>query len=255
MLTTEWFAARWMKMFFGLEWSKMNNRKYINKSSTNKSSTNKSSTEQGKIIPLFSTPVMKISLGREFTKDETDCFQNIPITDRDNFATSTNHQSKDFFLFDNFAEELKDIKKFIEFYLKQYLEEIQGVDTNLANLRITQSWLNRTKPGESHDSHSHHNSYLSGVLYIKCLPNDCINLKNRLHKSYNNIEFPKKKSTEWNATVITVNVKKGDLVLFPSWVPHNVDVNNTDKERISLSFNTFPIGELGEYHGATHLKL
>ena len=52
-----------------------------------------------------------------------------------------------------------------------------------------------------------------------------------------------------------INVKEGDLIIFPSWVPHYVDVNETkDKERISFSFNTFPIGEMGDYYGS-HLKL
>ena len=152
-----------------------------------------------------------------------------------------------------YKDKLKDIKKFIEHHLKLYLEEIEGADTNLATLRITQSWLNKNKPGEGHDSHSHANSYLSGVLYINCLPNDCINFKNRSHKSYNNIEFLKKENTPWNTQGVIVGVKKGDLILFPSWVPHYVTMNKTkDTERISLSFNTFPIGELGEYHGASH---
>ena len=166
----------------------------------------------------------------------------------------TNHRSKDFYLFDNFVEDLEDIKNFCEHHLKLYLEEIEGADTELVSLRITQSWLNKTKPGESHHLHHHGNSYLSGVFYFKCLPNDGIVFTNRLKGMYDNIEFSLKKHTVWNATGISHNVTEGDLIIFPSWVPHHVDVNNTDKERISLSYNTFPVGELGEYYGS-HLKL
>ena len=133
-------------------------------------------------------------------------------------------------------------------------EEIEGVDTNLAGLRITQSWLNKTKPDESHHLHHHSNSYLSAVLYISCLPNDGINLSNRLYGSYNNIDFPIKVITPWNTQRVIINVKEGDLLIFPSWVPHWVDVNETkDKERISLAFNTFPVGEMGSYY--SHLTL
>ena len=50
-------------------------------------------------------------------------------------------------------------------------------------------------------------------------------------------------------------VTEGDLIIFPSWVPHGVSFNETEnKERISLAFNTFPIGEMGDYYGS-HLKL
>ena len=54
-----------------------------------------------------------------------------------------------YYLFDNFAEDLKDIKTFCEYHLKQYMEEIEGIDTDIATLRITQSWLNKNKPNEN----------------------------------------------------------------------------------------------------------
>ena len=226
-----------------------------NESSTNESSTNESSTnkQKGKIMSLFPTPVVVVNIDRSFTKDEVDCITDIPMY-KDEKGMS-NHQSEDFYLFDNFVEELKDIKILCEHHLKQYLEYIKGVDTNKVTLRITQSWLNKTKPGEYHHMHSHANSYLSGILYITCLPNDHINLTNRMYGMYNNMELSTKKETVWNSMGVVVDVKKGDLIIFPSWIPHHVDVNETkDNERISLSFNTFPIGEMGDYYGS-HLKL
>ena len=208
---------------------------------------------KAKIVTLFSTPVVVVNIGQSFTKDEADCFANIPMW-RDKKGGMRNHRSKDAYLFETYKDKLKNIRKFCEYYLKQYLEEIEGVNTNLATLRITQAWLNKTKPGESHHPHLHPNSYISGVLYISCLPNDHINLENRMYGLYNNLEFTKK-PTVWNSRGSIINVKEGDLIIFPSWVPHSVDVNETeDKERVSLSFNTFPIGEMGDYYGS-HLKL
>ena len=207
------------------------------------------------IIPLFSSPVILTNLGREFTKKEIQFFLLDIKYQKDEKRGMTNHRSEDLYLFDNFTEELKEIKSFCEQHLKTYLEEIEGVDTDLATLRITQSWLNKTKPQEHHHAHFHANSYLSGVLYISCLPNDHINFNNRLHGSYNNMEFPMKNSTVWNVKNLEQNVTEGDLILFPSWIMHYVDHNITkNMERISLSFNTFPIGEMGNYNG-NHLIL
>ena len=224
-----------MKMFFGLVWSKMK--------------------QTLKIATLFATPAVIPNIGREFTEDELQLFLiDIPMKE-DIEEGASNHQSKDYYLFDNFPKELGEIHKFCKQQIEWYMKEINGVDTDLASLRITQSWLNKTKSGESHHPHIHTNSYLSGVLYISCLPNDSINFENRMHGLYNNMEFPTPKYTDWNANIVQVNVTEGDLIIFPSWVQHYVDVNNTDKERISLSFNTFPVGEFGEYDGTTHLKL
>tara|TARA_Y100001951_G_C11239845_1_gene239811 strand:+ start:342 stop:992 length:651 start_codon:yes stop_codon:yes gene_type:complete len=210
---------------------------------------------KNEVMSIFPTPVVKTSLGREFTKDETDVIQNIPMHKNPNKGMR-NHGSVNLTLFDSHADILKDIKKFIEYHLKQYLKEIEGIDTNLAGLRTTQSWLNITKPGEYHNPHYHPNSYLSGVFYIQCLPKDSINFDNRTYGLYNNMKFPMKKPTIWNSTAAKVDVKEGDLLIFPSWMSHHVDRNETkNKERISLSFNTFPIGEMGNEYNATHLKL
>ena len=137
-------------------------------------------------------------------------------------------------------EELKDIRQFCEAQLKNYMEEIEGIDTDRAPLKITQSWVNRIVPQGYHSAHNHKNSYLSGVLYIKCLPNDSIQFTNRIVLFDTMLEFPKKKITDVNAEVISVSVQDGDFIIFPSLVPHQVGINETDDIRMSLSFDTFP---------------
>ena len=206
------------------------------------------------IIPLFAIPIVKTNIGRDFTKDEVNFITGLPMY-KDVDQGMFNHRSKDFYLFDNFVEELKDIKNFCEHQLEQYLKEIEGADTDLATLRITQSWLNTTKPQERHHLHYHANCYLSGILYIRCLPDDHINFSNRSFGSYNNMEFPMKKPTVWNVRTLAQNIIEGDLIIFPSWMQHSVDLNKTkNKDRISLSFNAFPIGKMGQYKGS-HLIL
>ncbi len=210
---------------------------------------------KSRLMNLFSTPVALTNIGRDLTEDELQlCKTDIPLF-KDEENAMQNHQSQDFYLFDNFVE-LKNIKNFCEHQFEKYLETIEGVDIDLATLRITQSWLNKNKPQEFHDQHLHPNSYLSGVFYINCLPNDSINFTNRTLGNYNSIQFPLKKNTNWNTEAVKIDIKEGDLILFPSWMPHYVNLNETkDKERISLSFNTFPIGELGNKLHRTHLKL
>jgi len=210
--------------------------------------------EQVGILSLFPTPVDVTNIGRSFTKLEMQCIADIPMQKLEKQDMS-NHQSVNLTLFEEFPN-LKDIKKFIENQLVRFLKEIEGVDTDLAGLRITQSWLNKNKPDEWHPIHHHANSYLSGVLYINCLPNDGIVFNNRFQNLFNNMEFPKKKNTIWSTTNIEHPVKEGDLILLPSWVPHEVFPNKTkNKERITLAFNTFPVGEMSRDSGADHTIL
>ena len=199
--------------------------------------------KESNILSLFPIPAMITNISRDFTKEELQlCITDIPMTKNQEM---TNHQSKDYYLFDSHVDILGDIKKFIESWLNDYLEEIEGVNTNFAGLRITQSWLNKNKPNESHSRHFHVYSYLSGVLYITCLPNDGIKFENRSKRSYQNIEFQVKTNTIWNSSGCGQRVTEGDLIIFPSLIPHSVKRNETkNRERISLAFNTFPIGEL-----------
>jgi len=188
------------------------------------------------LTSLFSTPVVKTNIGRNFTKKEMECIANIPIS-----YIGFPCQSKDYQLFNTFVEELKDIKTFCEQELKRYLEDIEGVDTDRINLSITASWLNKLKPQDHHPLHNHRNSHLSGIVYIRCLPNDNIQFTNR-HLVFNkSLDLPTKKITEFNAEGVAVDIKEGDFIIFPSLLLHQVGVNETkDQERISLSFDTWP---------------
>ena len=209
------------------------------------------------VISLFSTPVLVTNIGRDFTKDELQLLlSDIPMW-KDISTGESNHRSKELCLFDKFADNkgLKDIKSFCEQQFDFYLKEIEGIDTNIAGLKITQSWLNVNKPGEYHHIHTHPNSYLSGILYIKCLPDDHINLEKPSQMPSITINFPIKKMTQWNTTGIRQTITEGDLILFPSWIPHYVNVNETKETRVSFAFNTFPIGEMGKYSSVSQLFL
>jgi hypothetical protein len=50
-------------------------------------------------------------------------------------------------------------------------------------------------------------------------------------------------------------VGTGDLVLFPSSLTHMVETVKGDQTRISLSFNTFPVGNIGEEVSLTGLQI
>ena len=50
-------------------------------------------------------------------------------------------------------------------------------------------------------------------------------------------------------------MKRGELILFPSNLTHSVPVNNTEEERISLSFNSWPKGNMGDIKSLTYLPL
>ena len=122
---------------------------------------------------------------------------------------------------------------------------------NNVDLYITESWLNYNNKDEGHHTHYHDNSYLSGVFYFNTLSNDnIIFLKNKVETF--NIEtenYNLYNSSDWKYPI-----KDNQLIIFPSYLRHEVKKNTENKTRISLAFNIFLKGEISKIN-STFLKI
>ena len=162
-----------------------------------------------------------------------------------------NSTSNDSYIFNT---KLGKIKKFCEQHIESYVEKVINPKDDL-NFYITQSWLNLTKHGESHQQHWHPNSIISGVFYISTAENDGIFFHNPLNKVKEMFNILSVSSNMFNSGKRMLPVKALDLILFPSWVEHNVNTNQGDKDRISIAFNVFAKGILGNINELTELNL
>jgi uncharacterized protein (TIGR02466 family) len=104
-------------------------------------------------------------------------------------------------------------------------------------VEITGCWANVLAPGAPHKMHSHPNNFLSGVYYVRTRPGaDTINFHDpRAQASV--IRPPVTELTSENTDQVVVKVTDGTLLLFPAYLPHSVDANACEGERITVSFN------------------
>jgi uncharacterized protein (TIGR02466 family) len=168
------------------------------------------------------------------------------------YRTTGNSASDNSYIFNG---KLKKIKQFCEEQLKIYVKEVINPKEEL-DFYITQSWLNITKPGEFHHEHSHQNSIISGVFYISTEEDDKITFSDPNVKIKELIKFETKEYNLWNSTTWFFPSNNNELLLFPSWLSHQVDVNKkATTDRISLSFNTFARGIFGNQKDSTELIL
>ena len=139
--------------------------------------------------------------------------------------------------------------------MKSYLEKIICPKNNI-ELYITQSWLNYTEENQYHHQHSHSNSVVSGVLYFDSdIKNDKILFSS--NKGYQQIS-PKIDDTKfnlWNSETWFFSVETGDLFMFPSSTTHQVETKKGTNTRISLAFNVFIKGTIGNNKQLTELIL
>jgi uncharacterized protein (TIGR02466 family) len=154
-----------------------------------------------------------------------------------------------------FETKLKNLKEFceqhIEIYVREIISSAEGVD-----FYITQSWLILTEPGGGHPIHCHPNSIISGVFYIATVEDDKIYFYDPNANMKERIEFNVKRYNHYNSNLWSFPINPFDLILFPSWLRHSVEKNEkATTNRISIAFNVFPKGILGERKMFNELKL
>ena len=169
------------------------------------------------------------------------------------FNMGSNSNSISSYIFDT---KLKKIKQFCEEQIKIYVEQIICPVEEDLDFYITQSWLNVNRPGESHYEHCHSNSIISGVFYISTEEDDSITFIDPNYAVKDRILFKTKSSNIWNSEQWSFQSNINELILFPSWLNHMVNPNpKATKDRLSISFNTFVRGTLGEITSKNKLIL
>ena len=112
-----------------------------------------------------------------------------------------------------------------------------GWKTENKNISINSMWAIINKKNDFNVIHTHPNSYLSAAYYVSA-PKNCgkfqiENLNIARRHSYPEIL----KNNELNAQVAGIEVAEGDLLIFPGYLPHKVAMNESDEDRIVVSFN------------------
>jgi uncharacterized protein (TIGR02466 family) len=197
---------------------------------------------------IFPTPIYMSKLDRELSKKELIFIDKSKL---DFYRNEGNITSNDNYILNQkvFGSLKEDLYLRVEDYFKKVLSTTDAVTPF-----ITQSWLNYTETNQYHHKHEHPNSLVSGVFYVNC------------HEEFDKIKFFKKdayqaikpETKDWNlynSETWWFTVKTGDIILFPSSLTHMVETKEGDNTRISLAFNVFIKGTIGNNKNLTELIL
>lgn len=124
----------------------------------------------------------------------------------------------------------------IQEHLDSYTTNVLGEDPDI---KITTSWLNYNTKDAGHHKHPHPNSKVSGCFYIKT--NEKTGRFNLFKPRAIEENFYNSKNlyNEFTYSKIWYQPEIYDLYMFPSFIEHSVDKNESDEPRISLAFNSF----------------
>jgi uncharacterized protein (TIGR02466 family) len=136
-----------------------------------------------------------------------------------------------------FSSTFADLQKQIDLHVRQFTRHLQ-MDLHGRKLMMTTFWANIMPPQVVHAMHIHPLSVVSGTYYVQT-PKNCSALKFEDPRLGFMMASPPRtaKARPENQRFISIEPKAGDLILFESWMRHEVPPNSAREERISVSFN------------------
>jgi uncharacterized protein (TIGR02466 family) len=204
-------------------------------------------SENTVIHSLFATPIYFSKLNRKLNKEELLFIEETKLDIYNNEGNTTSNDNR---ILNNKA--FKILKEELDLKVQDYFNKVISSNDAITPY-ITQSWLNYTETNQYHHKHEHPNSLVSGVFYVNCHEeHDKIKFFN---DNYKIIKLEVKDWNIWNAQTWLFSVKTGDIILFPSSLTHMVETKKGDNTRISLAFNVFIKGTIGDRKRLTELIL
>lgn len=112
------------------------------------------------------------------------------------------------------------------------------MDLGRKNLVLDSLWINILQPGGFHSAHIHPQSVISGTFYV-VIPKGSSALRFEDPRLGLMMSAPPRKShsKKENRTFVSYEPKRGTLLLWESYLRHEVPLLKSRSERISVSFN------------------
>ncbi|KPA20818.1 hypothetical protein shim_30660 [Shimia sp. SK013] len=130
-----------------------------------------------------------------------------------------------------------DIVAALDKHVAAFVEDLQ-FDLDGRSLVLEDLWINILPEGGMHSSHLHPHSVISGTTYV-AMPEGASALKLEDPRSGRMMAAPVRRSGARRELEPFIYVKPdvGDVLLWESWLRHEVPMNMAEDDRISVSFN------------------
>lgn len=131
----------------------------------------------------------------------------------------------------------EELQKHLDKHRTRFVKHLE-MDIDPRELQMTRCWINVMPAQVMHSFHLHPLSVLSGTYYVQTPPNSAA-LKFEDPRLSSFMASPPRKSSAKLANQMypKIQPKEGNLVMFESWLKHEVPANQSRQERISISFN------------------
>lgn len=189
------------------------------------------------LMPIYSVPLWQ-SEYPEF-EEQKEIFLNTIRTYKDQNPTKETPRS-------NIAryhspdtlQGVEELRPLFEYICQMGFKAVGDLDFVDCDIAITSAWLNINDTRQGMSSDHVHRDVFSGVFYLKA-PEESGKLVFRnqaINRMWDGCALTSQKN-QFTGESIHIEPVEGNIILFPSYLPHSVETNNHDEERISIAFN------------------
>jgi uncharacterized protein (TIGR02466 family) len=136
-----------------------------------------------------------------------------------------------------FSSTFASLEKKLTQHVRKFANVLE-LDLRGRSIRMTDCWVNIMPETAAHSLHLHPLSFISGTYYV-VTPRGCPGLKFEDPRLSKFMAAPPKRADAKpaNRAHVTFPAEAGNVILFESWLRHEVPANRVAEERISISFN------------------
>lgn len=129
------------------------------------------------------------------------------------------------------------LQKKLDRHVAAFARELD-FDLGRKRLKLDSIWVNVLAPGGVHSGHIHPHSVVSGTTYVE-LPNGAAALQFEDPRLVMMMAAPVRTddAAEESRPFIKLAPEVGEVILWESWLRHEVPMNRAKSDRISISFN------------------
>ncbi|MFD1612656.1 TIGR02466 family protein [Sphingomonas tabacisoli] len=193
---------------------------------------------------LFATPLYEAALGDDALLAElADAVRALAVGDRAGRAWSKEHGYRGYTSYASlndlplrdprFADLVRKLDKHAAAFAKACSFDLAG-----RKLKLDSLWVNLMKPGGAHSGHIHPHSVVSGTIYIETPPGaGAIRFEDPRLPLMMAAPTRAPDAPEPLQTFVTVAPQPGTILLWESWLRHEVLPGAAKADRLSISFN------------------
>lgn len=135
------------------------------------------------------------------------------------------------------ATVFEDLKRKLDRHAAAFAKDL-AFDLGGGRLRLDSLWVNVLKPGAAHSGHIHPHSVISGTVYVST-PKGSSALKLEDPRVPLMMAAPPRRADAPEAAqnFVYLTPQPGTVLMWESWLRHEVPANRARKDRISVSFN------------------